>query len=128
MEVLFSVLFGGTDGEKNVYNEDRVLLFHTNIGKIIARVRKEKELLQSELADRVEMRQPYLSAIERGHAIPTVRVMLKLCDQLGVPFYEVATKAWFEPYMPTLTGEQKGKLALALGILEDLYRSLGCTA
>ena len=53
-------------------------LDYTQIGKRIARRRKELGLKQVEVCDRAGINDKYLSAIERATSIPSLEVVMKL--------------------------------------------------
>jgi len=57
-------------------------LDYTEIGKRIAKRRKELGLKQYEVEERVEIAYKYLSNIERGISIPSVEVIMRLAAVL----------------------------------------------
>jgi transcriptional regulator with XRE-family HTH domain len=54
------------------------------IGKIIADLRKERDMSQSELANKTGISQVMVGKYERGDASPSVEVAKKIADVLGV--------------------------------------------
>lgn len=60
---------------------DAVALF----GKNVRALRKAAALSQEELAFRAGMKRTYLSDLERGMRNPSVRVLGRLANALGVP-------------------------------------------
>lgn len=121
---LVALTFGGTMAKTSVQDSEGILFALKNIGRMIGRARRNLGLTQDDLASRAGIRQAYLSAIERGQALGlTTNVFLEICSCLGVPPYEILIDAYFAPSLPILTGEQKGKLVLAIGILQDLRRA-----
>ena len=59
------------------------------IGKFIARMRKEKGLTQSELAERLLISNKTVSKWECGNGLPEVSLMMPLCDALGITVNEL---------------------------------------
>ena len=57
-------------------------LDHTEIGKRIARRRKELGLKQSEVEEKADLGYKYLSNIERSISIPSVEVIMRLAVAL----------------------------------------------
>lgn len=55
----------------------------TNIGKIIQKLRKDKNLTQEELAEKIDLSANYLSKVERGLSVLNVEVFLKMADVLN---------------------------------------------
>ena len=55
------------------------------VGRNVRRYRLEKSWSQEELAFESGLHQTYLSGIENGTRNPTVTVLKKLADALGVP-------------------------------------------
>lgn len=53
-------------------------------GASIRRLRESHGWTQEELAERAEVSVTYLGFIERGENVPTLTIILKLCDALGV--------------------------------------------
>ena len=55
------------------------------VGINIRRIRTERELSQEEVAYRVGIDVSYLGQIERGRRNPTIGVLGRIADALGVP-------------------------------------------
>ena len=55
---------------------------YIEIGKRIAKRRKELGLRQADVCERAEINDKYLSCIERAKSIPSLDVVLKLADAL----------------------------------------------
>ena len=53
------------------------------IGKIIQKLRKDKNLTQEELAEKIELSPNYLSKVERGLSVLNVEAFFKMADVLG---------------------------------------------
>lgn len=54
----------------------------TDIGKIIQKLRKDKNLTQEELAEKIDLSTNYLSKVERGLSVLNVEAFLKMDDVL----------------------------------------------
>lgn len=59
------------------------------IGKFIAECRKEKELTQLQLAEKLNITNRAVSKWETGKSMPDVSIMLELCNVLGVSVNEL---------------------------------------
>ena len=59
------------------------------IGKFIAECRKQKQLTQLQLADKLGITDKAISKWERGIAMPDTSIMLKLCDILCISVNEL---------------------------------------
>ena len=59
------------------------------IGKFIAECRKQKQLTQLQLADKLGITDKAISKWERGIAMPDTSIMLELCDILGISVNEL---------------------------------------
>ena len=57
------------------------------VGERLARARRERGFTQAELAHRTGVPQPSISAIERGHANPTLDTLQSLARGLELEFY-----------------------------------------
>ena len=55
------------------------------IGSQIRSIRREKSLLQSDLAEKASITQSYLSQIENNHKEPSVSTLKRLAEVLGIP-------------------------------------------
>jgi transcriptional regulator with XRE-family HTH domain len=55
------------------------------VGLNVKRIRRELDCSQEELAFRSGLHRTYISGIERGARNPTVLVLKRLADALGVP-------------------------------------------
>lgn len=59
------------------------------VGKFIAECRKEKQLTQIQLADKLGITNRAVSKWETGKSVPDVSIMLDLCDELGISVNEL---------------------------------------
>ena len=59
------------------------------IGKFIAECRKEKQLTQAQLAEKLHITDKAISKWERGVSMPDSSIMLELCDILGISVNEL---------------------------------------
>lgn len=59
------------------------------IGKFIAQCRKEKNMTQNELAEKINMTDRAISKWETGNGMPDSSVMLELCNELGITVNEL---------------------------------------
>ena len=59
------------------------------IGKFIAECRRENNLTQSQLAEKLFITDKAVSKWERGVAMPDTSIMLKLCELLGITVNEL---------------------------------------
>ena len=55
----------------------------TDIGKIIQKLRKDKNLTQEELAEKIDLSTNYLSIVERGLSVLNVEAFLKMANVLS---------------------------------------------
>jgi transcriptional regulator with XRE-family HTH domain len=59
------------------------------LGAAVRELRARRGFSQDQLGLRGRLHRNYVGAIERGEINPTLRVMLKLCDGLGIPLTEL---------------------------------------
>ncbi len=59
------------------------------IGKFIAKCRKDKNLTQGELADKLNISNKAISKWETGRGMPDASIMLELCAYLGITVNEL---------------------------------------
>lgn len=59
------------------------------IGKFIAECRKEKELTQSQLAEKLNITDKAVSKWETGKGLPDASIMIRLCEELGINVNEL---------------------------------------
>lgn len=63
------------------------------LGRAISELRREKELTQEELSERVGLHESYISVIESGRRNPTWGTVLRISRGLGVPMIELVQRA-----------------------------------
>jgi transcriptional regulator with XRE-family HTH domain len=56
----------------------------TIIGKNIKRFRSFKSLTQSELSDKINISESYLSLLEQGKKSPSLKLLSKIADELKI--------------------------------------------
>jgi transcriptional regulator with XRE-family HTH domain len=59
------------------------------IGRFIAERRKEKDLTQAQLAERLNITDRAISKWETGRSLPDSAIMLELCAILGITVHEL---------------------------------------
>jgi transcriptional regulator with XRE-family HTH domain len=59
------------------------------IGKIIREIRKQKGLTQEQLAEKAQTTFSYIGGVERGERNITIQTLEKICDALGVHFFDL---------------------------------------
>lgn len=65
------------------------MMNQTEIGKFIARCRKEKKLTQAQLAEKLNITDRAVSKWETGKSMPDSSIMLELCEILGITVNEL---------------------------------------
>lgn len=59
------------------------------LGKEIARIRKERDLSQDDLAVNCNMDRSYLAEIEEGKANPSLKVLCKITEGLNITLWQL---------------------------------------
>ena len=62
------------------------------VGLNLRRLRRQRGLLQEELADLAEIHQTYLSGVERGKRNPTVTVLQRMAQALGAEIEDLVER------------------------------------
>lgn len=65
------------------------IMNQTEIGKFIAKCRKEKNLTQAQLAEKLNITDRAVSKWETGKSMPDSSIMLELCEILGIKVNEL---------------------------------------
>ena len=88
------------------------------IGKFIAQMRKEQNLTQRGLADKLSISDKTVSKWERGRGLPEVSLMLPLCGALGITVNDLLTGVCalvaLASFLEVAAGWRVALLALAL--------------
>ena len=58
-------------------------------GLILKKLRLEKEISQEEFAFRIGLHRTYISQLERGLKSPSLRTMVKICDELDITLVQL---------------------------------------
>jgi transcriptional regulator with XRE-family HTH domain len=66
--------------------EDRTPL--KKFGKRIVEIRNQKNIPQVELGDRIDMEKPNVARLEAGRTDPSLLMIKRICDGLGVSLKE----------------------------------------
>lgn len=98
-----------------------------SLGEQIAHVRKTKNIKSGELAEVIGVKQPYISAIEKGKKTPSVDLLQKIASALGTTSSELlgessSQQLSFEMKRLVDTAKflDKDMLDGLIGVLEDL--------
>ena len=62
--------------------DDALMSSVEKVGASMRRIRKSRGISQTELANRVGMRQPAITRLENGHHVPTWRTLEKIASAL----------------------------------------------
>ena len=54
-----------------------------------AKIRKELDLTQTEMADKINCTQPWLHQVESGKSVPSILFVVKFCKELNVDIHEI---------------------------------------
>lgn len=65
------------------------MMNQTEVGKFIAKCRKEKKLTQAQLAEKLSITDRAVSKWETGKSMPDSSIMLELCEILGITVNEL---------------------------------------
>lgn len=92
-----------------------------NVGENIRRFREEAGYTQKQLAEIIQVKETYISAMERGQRRPGKKILPLLCDALGVDEKTMLFGAR-EEYHRELSYEEKVLLAATEGLSNDQLR------
>lgn len=79
---------------------------HTVIGKFIARKRKEQNLTQEQLAERLAVSNKTISKWETGKCMPDYSIIELLCKELNITLTELMNGEEDEKSIPSYNNEQ----------------------
>lgn len=65
-----------------------ILVFEKTIGIIVLNLRKQRKISQEELADMIDSNQVYISEIERGMKLPSIKTLYNLAKAFGMTLAE----------------------------------------
>lgn len=63
-------------------------------GAAVRRAREQRSIAQGVVADTAGISLTYLSLLERGENTPTLSVVFRICDALGVSPSELLDEVW----------------------------------
>jgi transcriptional regulator with XRE-family HTH domain len=75
---------------RRAQRENESVLF----GAAVRRAREQRGIAQGVIADAAGISLTYLSLLERGENTPTLTVVFRLCDALGVTPSELLDEVW----------------------------------
>lgn len=85
------------------------------IGKFILKLRREKNMTQQELADRIGVTDRAISKWENGRGLPDLSLMIPLCKELGITINEL------------ISGEQIEKEDYQSKLEENIFKTIDYT-
>ena len=85
------------------------------IGKFILKLRREKNMTQQELADRIGITDRAISKWENGRGLPDLSLMMPLCKELGITINEL------------ISGEQIEKEDYQSKLEENIFKTIDYT-
>ena len=62
------------------------------LGKVLRNLREEAGMTQEELAFKAKIDRPYISQLEHDKKSPTLKMLFRLCDALGVKALELIAR------------------------------------
>jgi len=68
------------------------------LGERLKQLRREKRVTQEELAEKAKINRSYLSVLENGHSSPTVDVVERLAQGLGVSLWSLLAEVQEKHY------------------------------
>lgn len=63
------------------------------LGAAVAQVRRYRGVSQADLAGRLGLSAMYFSKVESGHRAPSLKMLVQICDALGVEVWRVVRNA-----------------------------------
>jgi len=92
-----------------------------SVAENIRKLREEAGYTQKQLAEIIQVKEPYISAMERGQRRPGKKILPLLCDALGVD-EKTMLYGTREEYHRQLSYEEKVLLAATEGLSNDQLR------
>jgi len=80
-DAVLDAKFGKKGTPSRVEAEEKAFAFYN--GKIIEQARKEANMTQSELAERLGSTKSYISRVENGHIEPKISTFFRIASTLG---------------------------------------------
>ena len=71
------------------HEDKRMPISNKSIGERIAKARKTARMTQAELSEKIEISEKYLSRIECGKQLPSIVIVVKICNILCVSMDEL---------------------------------------
>ena len=94
-----------------------------SVGETIRKLREEAGYTQKQLAEIIQVKEPYISAMERGQRRPGKKILPLLCDALGVD-EKTMLFGTREEYHRELSYGEKVLLAATEGLSNDQLRDV----
>ena len=101
------------------------------LGKQIREIRRQRHLTQEKLAEMVDLSVPYISHLERGSKKPSMEVLVRLAENLGVTVDQLLAgkqetdKTAFYPEVQEILGDCSTKeRAVLTEIVSAVKRSI----
>ncbi|KAA0894278.1 XRE family transcriptional regulator [Oryzomonas rubra] len=94
-----------------------------SVGENIKRFREDAGYTQKQLAEIIQVKEPYISALERGQRRPGKKILPLLCDALGVDEKTILFGTR-EEYQRPLSYEEKVLLAATESLSKDQLREV----
>lgn len=67
-----------------------------NLCFLLKKIRIDKNIAQTEIAEKTGLTQQMISKIESYNGNPTLTSLVKYCDCLGISLYEIIRKSYYE--------------------------------
>lgn len=118
----------GEESQKK-YQEE-AMAESSKVGKKIKDLRQERNLSQYKLAEKADVSQSFLSALEAGKKSPTVETLEKICRALGISLSEFFSRGNprlfpnLPPYISSLIDELRELTPEQISHLSEFIRSL----
>jgi transcriptional regulator with XRE-family HTH domain len=106
------------------------------IGSQIARIRKEREITQAELAEMIDVTVETISRLERGISIPSLKTLENISSALHVPLkdlFDFKREEWADltnedkeirKIIAYLKTRNRNEIRLGFRILKDIFKNI----